>query len=60
MRCSRGKWHWRHKGRRELELTRIEAALKRLNTDEYGYCVSCDEDIALGRLKSDPAEPSMC
>ncbi len=43
--------------RRELELTRIEAALKRLNTDEYGYCVSCDEDIALGRLKSDPAEP---
>lgn len=43
--------------RREIELTRIEAALKRLYTDEFGFCVSCDEDIAPGRLKSNPAEP---
>ena len=43
--------------RRELELTRIEAALKRMDADDYGYCVSCDENIAPGRLKSDPAEP---
>ena len=43
--------------RREIELTRIVAALKRLDDDGYGYCVNCDEDIAPGRLKSDPAEP---
>ncbi len=43
--------------RREVDLTRIEAALKRLDTDDYGYCASSDEDIAIGRLKADPAEP---
>ncbi|MGB1877138.1 MAG: TraR/DksA family transcriptional regulator [Rhodospirillaceae bacterium] len=43
--------------RRDVELARIEAALIRLDTDDYGYCASCDEDIAVGRLKSDPAEP---
>lgn len=43
--------------RREIELNRIEAALKRLDEDDYGYCVSCDENIAPGRLKSDPSEP---
>lgn len=43
--------------RREIELSRIEAALKRMDADDYGYCVSCDEDIAPGRLKSDPSEP---
>lgn len=43
--------------RREIELTRIDSALKRLDSDDYGYCASCDEDIAAGRLKSDPAEP---
>jgi DnaK suppressor protein len=45
--------------RREVELLRIEAALKRIKSEDYGYCVSCDEEIALGRLESDPAEP-MC
>ncbi|MBT4740376.1 MAG: TraR/DksA family transcriptional regulator [Rhodospirillaceae bacterium] len=43
--------------RREIELVRIDAALKRIDKDDYGYCASCDEDIAAGRLKSDPAEP---
>lgn len=43
--------------RREVELMRIEAALKRMDGDDFGYCVSCDEDIAPGRLKSDPSEP---
>lgn len=43
--------------RREIELSRIVAALKRMDDDDYGYCVSCDEDIAPGRLKSDPSEP---
>ena len=41
--------------RRELELRRISSALKRLDTREYGYCLSCDESIARGRLEFDPA-----
>lgn len=43
--------------RRDIELSRIDAALNRIASDDYGYCVSCDEDIAIGRLKSDPSEP---
>jgi len=43
--------------RREVELQRIEAALKRIKIDDYGYCVSCDEKISARRLKADPAEP---
>lgn len=43
--------------RREIELIRIESALKRMDDDDYGYCVSCDDEIVPGRLKSDPAEP---
>jgi len=38
-----------------LELQRIEAALKRIDTGEYGYCVVCDEEIAEGRLRFDPS-----
>lgn len=43
--------------RREVELKRIEAALKRLDTDEYGFCVSCGEAIQPKRLDMDPATP---
>jgi DnaK suppressor protein len=41
--------------RRAGELQRIDAALERLKSGDYGYCVSCDEDIAPARLKLDPA-----
>jgi len=41
--------------RRELELRRIIDALSRINDMEYGYCVNCDEEIALNRLEIDPA-----
>ena len=41
--------------RRELDLRRIEAALKRVEADDYGYCVACDELIAPRRLELDPA-----
>ena len=41
--------------RRVGELQRIDAALARLKSGDYGYCVSCDEDIAPARLKLDPA-----
>ncbi|HEX6114729.1 MAG TPA: TraR/DksA C4-type zinc finger protein [Geminicoccaceae bacterium] len=43
--------------RRDLELTRIDAALERLKDGEYGYCITCGEPIALKRLELDPATP---
>lgn len=41
--------------RSEEELQRIRTALKLLQSDEYGYCVKCEEEIAEGRLRVDPA-----
>lgn len=41
--------------RRKLELQRIDAALERLDTDEYGYCLTCGEKISVKRLELDPA-----
>ncbi len=41
--------------RRQGRLRRIEAALRRLESGAYGYCVSCDEEIPLKRLEVDPA-----
>lgn len=45
------------KRRREIQLTRIEAALERIEEGEYGYCAMCDEEIAARRLEVDPANP---
>ncbi|MBI4182870.1 MAG: TraR/DksA family transcriptional regulator [Proteobacteria bacterium] len=36
-------------------LRRIDAALKRIEDGEYGYCVSCGEEIGVKRLEADPA-----
>lgn len=44
--------------RRELEVSKIKAALKRIETNDYGYCVSCDDEISIKRLQSDPAVPT--
>lgn len=41
--------------RRQQRLRLIEAALRRIDEGEYGYCVTCGDDIAPGRLSSDPA-----
>ena len=41
--------------RRKNELTKIDSALIRLNEDEYGYCLSCGEEISPKRLDLDPA-----
>lgn len=41
--------------RTELELQRIRTALGRLRSGDYGNCVKCDEEIAEGRLRVDPA-----
>ena len=39
--------------RRATEQSRLLAALKRLDEDEYGYCDDCGEDIPLKRLELD-------
>ena len=41
--------------RRRGERGRIEAALERLESGEYGYCSECGEEIGLKRLEFDPA-----
>ncbi|MFN3828355.1 MAG: TraR/DksA family transcriptional regulator [Micavibrio sp.] len=40
--------------RREQELYRIDAALKRIESGDYGYCIKCDEEINPKRLDVDP------
>jgi len=32
--------------RRHQELQKIEQAFKRIEEDDYGYCIKCDEEIA--------------
>lgn len=44
--------------RRETELRRIETALTRIDDGDYGYCVSCDEEIQPKRLAFDPSVPN--
>lgn len=41
--------------RRRTELDRVKAALRRIDSDDFGYCVACGEEIAEGRLKHNPA-----
>ena len=45
--------------RRQLELQKIGVALKRIDSEDYGYCLECDKEIAEPRLKLDPAT-SLC
>jgi DnaK suppressor protein len=41
--------------RRHVRLVQIDAALARLDDGEYGYCVTCGEEINADRLALDPA-----
>lgn len=41
--------------RRAAEVRRIEAALERLDADEWGWCARCGEEIAEKRLRNDPS-----
>ncbi|MBT5032477.1 MAG: TraR/DksA family transcriptional regulator [Woeseia sp.] len=41
--------------RRNDELRRVTAALARIDSGDYGYCVECGEDIPEARLKIDMA-----
>ncbi len=43
------------KSRRQAELQRIERALQLMEEGEYGYCVTCGEEIGQGRLGLDPS-----
>lgn len=40
---------------RQIELQKIETALKRIETGDFGFCVKCDEPIAKKRLDLDPS-----
>jgi DnaK suppressor protein len=43
--------------RRTVEIQRIDAALKRIDDGEFGYCVSCGNEIEPKRLENDPTTP---
>jgi DnaK suppressor protein len=42
------------KRRRQQDLVKIEAAFKRIENEDYGYCVECGEEINQRRLEFDP------
>jgi len=44
--------------RRGIEMQRINAALSRIDNDEFGYCVTCGEDIEEKRIEHDPTAPT--
>ena len=44
--------------RRTVEIQRIDAALKRMDEGEFGYCVSCGDDIEPKRLENNPTIPT--
>ena len=44
--------------KRAEEIARINAALQRIENDDFGYCVTCDEEISEARLNNDPAVPT--
>lgn len=44
--------------RRTVEIQRIDAALARIKSGEFGYCVSCGAEIEPKRLETDPTTPN--
>lgn len=41
--------------RRELQLQKIDGALRRMDAGDYGYCFKCGDEIDAARLDFDPA-----
>ncbi len=41
--------------RRQNERSAIHAALRRIDENEFGYCLSCGDEIAPARLEYNPA-----
>tara|TARA_R110000868_G_scaffold207285_6_gene456285 strand:- start:163 stop:501 length:339 start_codon:yes stop_codon:yes gene_type:complete len=44
--------------RRGFQLGRIEATLKRIDDESFGFCALCDEEIGEKRLVLDPTTPT--
>ncbi len=44
--------------RRGVELQRIDGALGRIESEDFGYCLTCGEDIEVKRLEHDPTAPT--
>lgn len=44
--------------RRAARQLRIDAALRRIDAGEFGFCQECGEDIARARLDLDPTVPT--
>lgn len=44
--------------RRKMQMRRIDQALARIDSGDFGYCAVCDEPIGKKRLELDPAMPS--
>jgi len=40
---------------RQTEIVQLTAALKRIEQDDFGYCVDCGEEIERERLNHNPA-----
>lgn len=38
----------------DRELQKIEAAFRRMDAGDFGYCVNCGEQVARSRLHADP------
>lgn len=43
--------------RRQVERSRIHAALKRIDVGEYGFCTDCGDAVEEARLAADPTIP---
>lgn len=41
--------------RRQRRLKALSVALRQIEAGDFGYCLKCDEEIAVGRLTVDPA-----
>lgn len=50
---------FRLRGRERFLLSKIEHALKKMDTNEYGLCEECEEQISLKRLQARP-EAQLC
>ncbi|WP_417321208.1 TraR/DksA family transcriptional regulator [Emcibacter sp.] len=43
--------------RRLQEIHRIKSAMDRIEEDEFGFCISCGDEIETDRLALDPSVP---
>ncbi len=41
----------------EVRISKINNAMSRINNDNYGYCLECEEEINYARLQANPEAP---